>query len=235
MKHKKFESCCSSTLTHFACGRLALAISFSHSIGDARTLRSFLRHWASVARYGSIDHTEILPLNPHFIQSLLTHPPEKGPTPEREINALRKFVFFNSILSELKKNLAVVRFVNNPTRFEVLTSLLYKTLVAAATTRSGCFKPSYLIFMVNVCDRLVPKLPQSTVGNLMKVMMVKTMHESETSLSFVTTEIRKEKHLLDGIQWNIYGYRENGKQRFRKFSQWNILGFKPMRVWFQKS
>ncbi|KAD2394322.1 hypothetical protein E3N88_41299 [Mikania micrantha] len=122
-----------------------------------------------------------------------------GPTPKREINVLRKFVLPNSRLSELKKKLAAGS-VNNPTRFEVLTSLLYKTLVAAATARSGCFKPSYLMFTGDVRDRFVPKLPQSTVGNLLKVMMVKSMHESETSLSSVTSEIRKEKQLLDGIQ-----------------------------------
>ncbi|KAL8242537.1 hypothetical protein R6Q59_012839 [Mikania micrantha] len=187
-------------LTHFACGGLALAVSFSHVIGDARTLSSFLSHWASVARYGSTDLTKILPLNPRFIQSPLTQPPEKGPTPKLEINVLRKFVFPNSRLSELKKKLAAAGSVNNPTRFEVLTSLLYKTLVAAATARSGCFKPSYLMFTGDVRDRFVPKLPQSTVGNLLKVMMVKSMHESETSLSSVTAEIRKEKQLLDGIQ-----------------------------------
>ncbi|KAL8242538.1 hypothetical protein R6Q59_012840 [Mikania micrantha] len=168
-------------LTHFACGGLALAVSFSHVIGDARTLSSFLSHWASVARYGSTDHTEVLPLNPHFIQSPLTQPPESGPSRPTQgkrqtkgsadnINVSRKFVFPNSRLSELKKKLEAGS-VNNPTRFEALTSLVYKTMVAAATARSGCFKPSYLMFTVNMRDRLVPKLPQSTVGNIVKVMI----------------------------------------------------------------
>ncbi|KAL8242522.1 hypothetical protein R6Q59_012824 [Mikania micrantha] len=187
-------------LTHFACGGSALAVSFSHAIGDGRTLSSFLQHWVSVARYGSTDHIQVLPLNPHFIQSPLTQRPEMGPTPIEHVNVvMKKFVFPNSRLSELKKKIAAGS-VNNPTRFEVLTSLVYKTMVAAATARSGCFKPSYLIIMVNVRDKLVPKLPQSTVGNLVKVMMAKTMHESQTSLSLVAAEIRKEKQLLDGIK-----------------------------------
>ncbi|KAD6454669.1 hypothetical protein E3N88_09375 [Mikania micrantha] len=207
-------------LTRFACGRSTLAVSFSHAIGDARTLSSFLKYWASVARYGSTDHVEVLPLNPHFIQSPLTEPLKTGPVPKEQINVvLKKFVFPNSRLSELKKKIAAGS-VTNPTRFEVLTSLLYKTMVAASTARSGCFKPSYLIFMGNVPDKVVPKLPQSTVGNLVKVMMTKTMHESETSLSLVTAEIRKEKQLLYGIKTiqdsikstkSVIGKLRNGK------------------------
>ncbi|KAD6454701.1 hypothetical protein E3N88_09407 [Mikania micrantha] len=207
-------------LTHFACGGSTLAVSFSHAIGDARTLSSFLKYWASVARYGSTDHVEVLPLNPHFIQSPLTEPLKTGPVPKEQINVvLKKFVFPNSRLSELKKKIAAGS-VTNPTRFEVLTSLLYKTMVAASTARSGCFKPSYLIFMGNVPDKVVPKLPQSTVGNLVKVMMTKTMHESETSLSLVTAEIRKEKQLLYGIKTiqdsikstkSVIGKLRNGK------------------------
>ncbi|MFS7926540.1 putative chloramphenicol acetyltransferase-like domain superfamily [Helianthus anomalus] len=54
---------------------------------------------------------------------------------------MREFVFPNSKLSVLKK--AVSSATNDiPTRVEVLTSLLYKTAVAAATPTSGCFKPS---------------------------------------------------------------------------------------------
>ncbi|KAD2394328.1 hypothetical protein E3N88_41305 [Mikania micrantha] len=154
-------------LTHFACGGLALAISFSHAIGDARTLSSFLSHWASMARYGSTDHKE---------------PQEMGLTPGPEnINVSKKFVFPNSRLNELKKKLAGGS-VNNPTRFEVLASLLHKTLVESVTATSGRFKPSYLWFTVNMRDRLVPKLPQSNVGNLVKGMIVKTRHISEASL-----------------------------------------------------
>ncbi|GKD77108.1 putative transferase, chloramphenicol acetyltransferase-like domain protein [Tanacetum coccineum] len=44
---------------HFACGRLAVAISMSYFIGDACTLATFVNHWAYVARYGSSDHKEI--------------------------------------------------------------------------------------------------------------------------------------------------------------------------------
>ncbi|KAI3522212.1 hypothetical protein L1887_11696 [Cichorium endivia] len=56
-------------VSHFACGGMGVAVSMSHMIGDGCTLGSFMNHWASVARYGSTDHKELLPLNPHFIVS----------------------------------------------------------------------------------------------------------------------------------------------------------------------
>ncbi|KAL8223809.1 hypothetical protein R6Q57_019284 [Mikania cordata] len=190
-------------LTHFACGRLALATSLAHVIGDGCTLGSFLSHWASVARYGSIDHKEVVPNNPHYIQSPCAQPilPEAGMkkmAPWKNLVS-KRFVFPNSKLSELK-NMVVSEAdgsINNATRFEVLTSLIYKTAVAAAIERSGSFKPSYLVFVANVRDKFVQKLPQSTVGNFLYGMTLKTRHAGETSLSVVSGEIRKKKLQLD--------------------------------------
>ncbi|KAL8242376.1 hypothetical protein R6Q59_012678 [Mikania micrantha] len=190
-------------LTHFACGGLALAISLAHVIGDGCTLSSFLSHWASVACYGSIDHKEVVRNNPHYIQSPCAQPilPEAAMKKMAPWNNLvsKRFVFPNSKLSELK-NMVVSEAdgsINNPTRFEVLTSLIYKTAVAAAIEISGSFKPSYLVFVANVRDKFVQKLPQSTVGNFLKGMTVKTRHAGETSLSVVSAEIRKKKLQLD--------------------------------------
>ncbi|XP_076911824.1 acylsugar acyltransferase 3-like [Bidens hawaiensis] len=65
-------------VNHFACGGIAVTMSLSHKIGDGCTLGSFVSHWASVARYGSTDHKEVLSLNPHFVQ----HPAITNVSPE---------------------------------------------------------------------------------------------------------------------------------------------------------
>ncbi|XP_076899671.1 akuammiline synthase 1-like [Bidens hawaiensis] len=126
-------------VNHFACGGIAVAIAMSHLIGDGCTLGSFMSHWASVARYGSLDHKEVLPLNQYFIQVKATTdfhapPPEAAIMNTRCVNPVtRKFVFPNSKLSDLKnKVLAMAEggstlSINKPTRVEVLTSLIYKT------------------------------------------------------------------------------------------------------------
>ncbi|MFS7892695.1 putative deacetylvindoline O-acetyltransferase [Helianthus anomalus] len=191
-------------LNHFACGGVGLAISMSHLVGDGCTLGSFMLHWASVARYGSPDDKEVLPLNPHFIHVPRTNSPlSEAPVMNQHLasittRVMKKFVFPNSKLSDLKK--VVSDETNNPTRVEVLTSLLYRTAVAAATTKSGCFKPSYLFMTADIRKHFVDKLPQTTVGNFVSMMMVPTRHESQTSISMLVAEIKKQKLQLKGVQ-----------------------------------
>ncbi|KAF5775204.1 putative deacetylvindoline O-acetyltransferase [Helianthus annuus] len=190
-------------LNHFACGGVGLAVSVSHLVADASTLGSFMNHWASVARYGSPTHKEVLPLNPHFIHVPRSNSPlSEAPVMNQQhasTRVLRKFVFPNSKLSDLKK--VVASATNNiPTRVEVLSSLLFRTAVAAATTNSGRFKPSYLTMMTDVRKNFVDKLPQTTVGNFVSMMMVPAKHESETSLSMLVDGIKKQKLQLKGVQ-----------------------------------
>ncbi|KAL9998200.1 putative deacetylvindoline O-acetyltransferase [Helianthus debilis subsp. tardiflorus] len=192
-------------LNHFACGGVGLAVSMSHLVGDGCTLGSFVNHWASVACYGSPDHKEVLPLNPHIIHvprtnSLLSEAPVINQQHVVDsTRVMKEFVFPNSKLSVLKK--AVASATNDiPTRVEVLTSLLYKTAVAAATATSGCFKPSYLFVPTNLRKKLPEKLPQTTMGNIGSLMIVPTRHESETSLSMLVGEIKKLKLQLEGVQ-----------------------------------
>ncbi|KAK9062780.1 hypothetical protein SSX86_019970 [Deinandra increscens subsp. villosa] len=190
-------------LNHFACGGAAVTLSLWHGIGDASTLASFASHWASVSRYGSTDHQEVVPINPHFIDS----PRTSSVLPESQVMAgqdrpnwvKRRFVFPNSKLSDLKNKVAAIN-NNNPTRVEVLFSLLYKTAVSAATKKSGCFQPSCMLILVDIRKRFVHKLPQTTVGNLLSATMIPTRHQSDTSLSLLASEIKKVKLQLEGVQ-----------------------------------
>ncbi|KAM0011131.1 putative transferase [Helianthus debilis subsp. tardiflorus] len=131
------------------------------------------------------------------------------------------FVFPNSKLSDLKNKVAFATSgsINNPTLVEILTSLLYKTALAAATTKSGCFKPSYLFFMANARDKFVPKLPKSTVGTCVKAIMIETHDISETSLSTVAGDLRKKlqfeemqnvQQLVEYTKW-LMGRLGNGE------------------------
>ncbi|XP_071718376.1 acyltransferase Pun1-like [Rutidosis leptorrhynchoides] len=193
-----YKSPCNTSLVgvqfnHFDCGGLAVTVAMSHIIGDGTTFASFLGHWASVARYGSADRQEVKPFIPHFIQFPRTDSIQRE-SRAREIDQTnvvsRKFVFPNSKLGDLKK--MVDENIINPSRVEVLTSLLYKTAAKAAATRSGCFKTSYISIMVNMRNKFVKKLPPSTFGNMASVIMVPTgQHTIETSLSKVVEDIKK--------------------------------------------
>ncbi|XP_076899658.1 akuammiline synthase 1-like [Bidens hawaiensis] len=191
-------------VNHFACGGIAVGVTMSHRIGDGCNLGPFISYWASVARYDSTDHKEVLPLNPHFIQYPNTSnflPPEASALFPKHINAVtRKFVFPNSKLSDLKNKVVAeggsTLSTNNVTRVEVLTSLLCKTAVAS----SSSFKPYFINFPANIRDKFVPKLPHTTVGNYVACMMVTTEDESETSLSVLVSKIKEQKIELEQLQ-----------------------------------
>ncbi|KAK9048843.1 hypothetical protein SSX86_032191 [Deinandra increscens subsp. villosa] len=190
-------------LNRFACGGIGLAVSISHRVGDGCTIGSYMTHWASVARYGSTHHKEVLPLNPRFIQSppAITSLPLKSSDSNDQASCAdyvtRKFVFPNNKLNELKNKVEV----NNPTRVEILCSLIYKTAVeAAGSGKPGSFKPSFLVIPVDVRKNFNPKLPETTVGNFISLMLVTTRQESEISLSKVVSEIKKEKMELNRVQ-----------------------------------
>ncbi|XP_076881648.1 akuammiline synthase 1-like [Bidens hawaiensis] len=197
-------------VNHFACGGMAVTVSMSHRIADGGTLGLFITLWASVARYGSTDHKEVLPLNPHFIQHPKTTnilPPEAAfLNPSRHNTITRKFVFPNSKLSDLKNKILTLAggnstlSINNPTRVDILTSLLYKTAMAATTSSSSSFKPSFLTIPANIRNKLVPKLPPTTVGNYVATMLLTTRDESETSLSVLVSKIKEQKTELERIR-----------------------------------
>ncbi|KAK9063926.1 hypothetical protein SSX86_017798 [Deinandra increscens subsp. villosa] len=165
-------------LTRFACGGTGLAVSISHKIGDGCTIGSYMTHWATVARYGSIDHEAADQACVDYVT--------------------RKFVFPNYKLNDLKNKVAL----NNPTRVEVLTSLIYKTAVISAgrSGKPGSFEPAFLVIPGNLRGKFVPKLPETTVGNFVSLMLVTTRQESEISLSKVVSEIKKEKMELNRVQ-----------------------------------
>ncbi|KAK1414284.1 hypothetical protein QVD17_30028 [Tagetes erecta] len=198
-------------LNHFACGGMAVAVSILHRICDASTISSYVSHWASVARFGSIDHKHVMSNNPHYIQSpsIPDYPPLESSFLKRKCSnhVTRKFVFPNTKLNELKNKVlalaeggSTLSIHNILTRFEVLSCLLYKTAMASTTTtRSSSLSKTY--FLLSPMDiRKKLKLPQTTVGNLLAGMLVTTRHTSETSLSMVLSEIKREKMELERVQ-----------------------------------
>ncbi|GKD47334.1 putative transferase, chloramphenicol acetyltransferase-like domain protein [Tanacetum coccineum] len=211
-------------LNHFTCGGVAVAASMSHLIGDGCTLFSFVSHWASVTRYGSSHHKEVLPLNPSFIitpqeqvisnevygegegyvSTIIDSTKPQAQVMSNKVHGegyvSKTFLFPNSKLSDLKNKVISEGSIKNPTRIEVLTSLIFKTAVGAESTRSGSFKPSFLWIPVDIRSKFVPKLPQITVGNFVSPMRIKTMHESELLLHLLVGEIKKEKMRLELVQ-----------------------------------
>ncbi|KAI7737763.1 hypothetical protein M8C21_013258 [Ambrosia artemisiifolia] len=173
-------------LTRFGCGGAAVVVSMSHKVGDGFTMGSFINHWAAVARGGS-------PKNPTFLSSKC-----KFKIPEFDLKggdeakyAIKRFVFPNSKLNELKKKVNVT--VVNPTRVEVLSSLIFSCSVSAATTVSGCLQPSNMFQIVNMRKKLIEQnRPDIAAGNIGTLAAVKIRKCGEMKLNEVIYKLRKQ-------------------------------------------
>ncbi|XP_042756527.1 acylsugar acyltransferase 3 [Lactuca sativa] len=185
-------------LNHFSGGGAAVALSMSHKFADGATIANFVNHWATVARCGS-------PINPCFISSSKTDNTKMSDFNVNDLDkgnyVTRRFVFPNSKLQELKtKVIAMGTAPINPTRVEVVTSLLFKHAVSAATTSSGSLKPSNLTITVNMRNKFVENYPETAAGNLSMYGVAKMGDSGKIKLGEVIARIRKAKMELEGIK-----------------------------------
>ncbi|XP_074365860.1 diaboline synthase-like [Apium graveolens] len=171
-------------LNHFDCGGLAMAVSVTHRIIDGCGLSAFLAHWAAVSSQSGKQ------VQPHYA----SWPSVDSVISPAEIISLKKswitrrFVFQNSSLASIKALVAKQGLVENPTRVEVLTSLLYKSSIAASHSGSSS---SVLIQPANMRSRLM--VPETAVGNFYWRYFVEVNNEGEAQLHSLNHQIKKGK------------------------------------------
>ncbi|KAL8214417.1 hypothetical protein R6Q57_003866 [Mikania cordata] len=187
-------------LNHFTGGGVALVVSISHKVADGFTVITFINQWAKAARGGS-------PLKPIFYTSPTRHNdvvdlPEPKSTNEETTHevvkfVLKSFVFPNSKLNDLKREVlrSMGMGATSPdlTRVEVLTSLLFKCAIDAATTRSRVFNSPVLYHPVNMRNKITKNDPEKATGNLFSPVLVRVDDSQEIALHEVVDKLRKGK------------------------------------------
>ncbi|XP_038725604.1 stemmadenine O-acetyltransferase-like [Tripterygium wilfordii] len=179
--------------TVFACGGFAVGIVMAHTIIDGTSLITFLNTWATMAREGSVAQSPnfsssyIFPRNNAFPQDLTISAMMGRFLRVKGKFAGRRFVFKGSVISNLKAE-ATRLGVQNPTRAEVVLTVLFKSIMSAYKARFGAKKKSSALLSasVNLRRRAEPQFPATSVGNiLMQVAIVATSEETEVC-SFVS-------------------------------------------------
>ncbi|KAJ0752148.1 putative deacetylvindoline O-acetyltransferase [Helianthus annuus] len=188
-------------VNHFECGGVAVAVSLSHKIADACSMIHFLKDWAKLTRVCSKNEKyEDVPIEPHFISFENTNikVPEFSLGVSKDC-VTRSFIFPNAKLNELKHKVTAMtarseQHITNPTRVEVLTWLVYKCAVAAATkNNSGSFKPSSIGFSTNIREKLMEPLPDNCIGNYLMGLVFQTKNAMDLKPELLIGELRKQK------------------------------------------
>ncbi|KAM7503066.1 hypothetical protein LguiB_001970 [Lonicera macranthoides] len=218
-------------LNYFQCGGMAMTMCMSHKLADACTLGNFLIHWAAVTRGLGKQ------VSPHFISfprnEFMTF--SEFPTSGKNW-VTKKFVFHNSVIANLKDMVAKSG-VPDPTRVSVVTALLYKCAIAATKENSGSFQPSALTHVVNVRPKMIPPLPETSVGNLYCNVTLETRKESASKLNLLVNQINKgvrQIRALKSIDANIYwkAFEDIQSKKYKTYLSSSLCGFPFYKVDF---
>ncbi|KAH0678488.1 hypothetical protein KY284_019573 [Solanum tuberosum] len=198
-------------LSHFECGGIVLSLCMSHKVvGDACSAYYFLRDWAELTRDPKLTLSP-----PYFAKdSLMPSLPFDGPLfspiikQKKEGCIQKRFVFSESKINALKALVVAESCVQNPTRNEVMSALLYKCAASSSTTNLG---RSQLVLPLNLRSQesLQPPLPPPTIGNILTIFSTRIYenYERDLKLPKLITDIRKSKHDLstrNNLQENMF-------------------------------
>ncbi|KAG5583503.1 hypothetical protein H5410_054130 [Solanum commersonii] len=174
---------------------IAISGCLLHKIGDGCTASNFFYNWGVLSR----DINAIPLSHPHFVGDSI-YPKSNDPSVvsiikfEESTYLRKRFVFPIDKLNALKAKIVHESKVQNPTRSEVVSSLLYKCAIdARKVNNSGSFKPSYLFQLANMCQRLNPPLSHDACGNILSGYFVEINNERDVNCSKLVREMRKGK------------------------------------------
>ncbi|XP_049342604.1 acyltransferase Pun1-like [Solanum verrucosum] len=180
-------------VSYFDCKGIAIGGCLSHKIGDGFTTSNFFKNWGILTR--DINAT----LSLHFVRDSIfpqsIDPSVVSTIKSKESTYLgKRFMFPVDKLNALKAKIAHESEIQNPTRVEVVSELLYKcALVTKRVYNSGSFEPSSFFQVANMRQRLNPPLSHDTCGNIFFGYLVEINNEKDVNCPKLVGEMRKGK------------------------------------------
>ena len=182
----------------FDCGGIAIGICISHRILDGPALSTFLKGWTERVR-GCNQLTR-----PNFITSSLflastlwfgdLSKSMWGSLIKQGKWVTRRFLFTNSSIATLKAQISANSsscVVQDPTRVEIVSAVLWKCLMAVSKAQFGTQKPSMVNHLVNLRRRMDEALcPEHAIGNFLWLMAADHMSEHELGLDDLVGKLR---------------------------------------------
>ncbi|XP_015065562.1 acylsugar acyltransferase 3-like [Solanum pennellii] len=179
-------------VSKFDCGGIAISVCLSHKIGDGCSVLNFLNEWSRITR-GRRATT----LAPTFVGDSIFSSNNYSPiiAPQLVSNVsecVQKRIFSpTNKLDALRAKVAVESGVENPTRAEVVSALLFKCAIKAASSTTTSMSPSKLFHFLNVRSMMKCRLPQSAIGNLLSIFSTSATKEEDIELPTLVRNLRK--------------------------------------------
>ncbi|GAB2275034.1 hypothetical protein Dimus_009802 [Dionaea muscipula] len=163
-------------MTTFECGGIAIATCFSHKMADAQSIATFMKDWASINRDPSIvlsppqfSGASLFPFPFPFPVNDNNKTTSSKPMSANANCSTRRFVFDASEIDSLKTMAKVL----HPTRFEVISALIFKCILSASKSLGIIPQPDILNVIVNIRKRMKPPLSEHHIGNFALHNLVK--------------------------------------------------------------
>ncbi|CAN0923328.1 Stemmadenine O-acetyltransferase [Linum grandiflorum] len=163
----------------FGCGGVAVGLSFHHKVADGATADMFLEHWTSLcctSTTTTINGDDFVAMSQQG--SSVFPPRESIPSAvlsmaddwfqENRNTSTKRFVFDADAVAALKSSSKSAQ-VDNPTRNEVVSAFIWKSVVTAATSSATSSPPPHLLVqVVNIRRRMKHhrSLSDNGFGNL---------------------------------------------------------------------
>ncbi|XP_050370365.1 stemmadenine O-acetyltransferase-like [Argentina anserina] len=177
----------------FECGGIAIGFNISHKIIDAFTLSTFLNSWSATCHGLQLPPHQYVGVASRFpgLQSFKPQLRVLKISTERCIT--RRLLFESSKIESLKTKAASAA-VQNPTRVEVVSALIWKCAMKASTSNSDSARPSSSAWLQTVNMRKI--LAQPSVENLMGNLLgffpaISRKEEGEVDFQGLVAAMRK--------------------------------------------
>ncbi|KAJ7964370.1 Vinorine synthase [Quillaja saponaria] len=156
----------------FKCGGIAIGMCFLHTLLDGISMFAFLSSWSATSCKSSNENP-----SPEFATASTLFPPQDVSDTnirsyvakmfkENEQIPTRRFVFDAQAIESLKA-MAKCESIPNPSRYEVLTTFIWKCVIASFwTAPHGEMRPSMTAHMVDMRRRIKEPLSKYSVGNI---------------------------------------------------------------------
>ncbi|XP_009617836.1 acetyl-CoA-benzylalcohol acetyltransferase-like [Nicotiana tomentosiformis] len=170
-------------VTKFECGGLALSTSCTHIAIDGFTTFTFAYEWAKVCKLGipskeinftSFNLGNLFPTRD--LSKILEPPVDEG---KRILSKLiaRRFVFDEAAISKLREQFSTAidcgALSFKPSRVEMITALLWRSLIRASCERSGHLKRTIMSFPLNLRGKVTFPDVANSFGNFIIEIPIK--------------------------------------------------------------